>query len=344
MIYFFLIKLVVFILLIVPLLLAIAFATLVERKIMASLQRRQGPNKVGRFGLLQPIADGLKLVIKEIILPNLSNQLMFLIAPMISLILSLLNWFIIPFGEFIIQIDLNLGILFLLATSSLAVYGIILAGWSSNSKYAFLGSIRSAAQMISYEVSIGLIIMVILLGSQSLNLIYLVNIQKFIWFILPFFPIFFLFLISALAETNRPPFDLPEAEAELVSGYNVEYAGVGFALFFIAEYGNVLLMSTFIVLAFFGGWSSLNFDFFLINMILIPHIIFFFFLNQLLHLIPMLIWFMLKFFLIYFFFLWIRASLPRYRYDQLMRLGWKIFLPLTIGFFLFYMGLFLFFI
>jgi NADH-quinone oxidoreductase subunit H len=232
MILYIIINILISLLIIIPLLLTIAFATLVERKIMASLQRRQGPNKVGKSGLLQPIADGLKLILKESVFPNLSNQFMFFVAPMISLILGLMSWYIIPFNENLIQVDIYLGVIYILAISSLSVYGVILAGWSSNSKYAFLGSIRSAAQMISYEVSIGLIIMIILLAVEQLNLIQIVISQRYIFFIIPFFPVFLMFFISILAETNRPPFDLPEAEAELVSGYNVEYAGVGFAAFF----------------------------------------------------------------------------------------------------------------
>ncbi len=243
-----------FLLIIVPILLAVAFLTLLERKLLASVQLRRGPAIVGFFGLMQPLADGLKLFVKEAIVPSQASQLVFLLAPLITFSISLITWSIIPFGYGLVFSDLDLGLLFFFAISSLAVYGIIIAGWSSNSKYAFLGSLRSAAQMISYEVSIGLIIINIIIFVGSLNLTKIVIAQQDIWFLIPFFPIFILFIISGLAETNRPPFDLPEAEAELVAGYIVEYSAVGFALFFIGEYSNIILNSTLSALLFFGGW------------------------------------------------------------------------------------------
>jgi len=243
--------------LIVPLLLSVALLTLVERKVMAGMQRRKGPNVVGFFGLLQPFADGLKLLLKETIIPSHSNKIIFIFAPILTLFLSFMGWAIIPFNKNIVMADLNIGILYLFAISSLGVYGIIIAGWSSNSKYAFLGALRSAAQMVSYEVSIGIIILTLILCTGSLNLTNLILIQKNIWFIFPFFPLFIMFFVSALAETNRPPFDLPEAEAELVSGYNIEYSSMGFALFFIGEYANIILMSTVTSILFLGGWLPL---------------------------------------------------------------------------------------
>lgn len=288
---------------ILPILIAIAYLTLIERKVISAIQRRKGPNIVGFFGLLQPFADALKLMIKETILPSIANRFIFLIAPIITLTLSLMSWVIIPLTEGILISDINLGILYIFAVSSLGVYGIIISGWSSNSRYAFLGALRSSAQMISYEVSIGLIIISILLCVGSINLTKIVFFQKYIWFLFALFPILILFFISALAETNRPPFDLPEAEAELVAGYFVEYSSMSFALFFIGEYGALLLMSTLIVILFFGGWLPLNY-------ILLG----------------------IKICLIIFIFVWVRAAFPRYRYDQLMRLGWKVFLPLSLGF------------
>jgi len=244
-----------FLLIIVPILLAVAFLTLLERKLLASVQLRRGPAIVGVFGLLQPLADGLKLFVKEAIIPSQASQLVFILAPLITFSISLITWSIIPFGYGIVFADLDLGLLFFFAISSLSVYGIIIAGWSSNSKYAFLGSLRSAAQMISYEVSIGLIIINLILFVGSLNLTKIVIAQEALWFVIPFFPVFLLFVISGLAETNRPPFDLPEAEAELVAGYIVEYSAVSFALFFIGEYSNIILNSTFSALLFFGGWN-----------------------------------------------------------------------------------------
>ena len=312
---YFLILILKSLLLVVPILIAVAFFTLVERKVMATMQRRKGPNVVGYFGLLQAFADALKLIIKETVLPSNSNQLLFILAPILTLFLSLLGWAVIPFGPNQVFLDLNLGILYIFAISSLGVYGIIIAGWSSNSKYAFLGALRSAAQMVSYEVSIGLIIICVILCTGSLNLSTIVLSQKYIWFCIPLFPLCIMFFISALAETNRAPFDLPEAEAELVSGYNVEYSAIGFALFFMGEYANIILMSCLTTILFFGGWLP---PFFLDNI-------------YLLNWVPQSFWFGFKTLLIMFSFIWVRASFPRYRYDQLMRLGWKVFLPLSLG-------------
>ncbi len=295
---------------VLPMLIAIAYLTLIERKVISAIQRRKGPNIVGFFGLLQPFADALKLMIKETILPSIANRVIFLIAPIITLGLSLMSWVVIPLDRGIVLSDINLGILYIFAVSSLGVYGIIISGWSSNSRYAFLGALRSSAQMVSYEVSIGLIIMSILLNVSSINLTKIVYYQQYIWFVIPLFFIFSLFFISALAETNRPPFDLPEAEAELVAGYFVEYSSMSFALFFIGEYGALLVMSTLIVILFFGGWLPLNYLFLGIKVCFIV-----------------------------FLFVWVRAAFPRYRYDQLMRLGWKVFLPVSLGFVLFISGI-----
>ena len=305
---------------IVPLLLSVAYFTIAERKIMGIIQRRKGPNVIGFLGLLQPLADGLKLFAKETILPSNSNLIVFLIAPILTFILSLLGWAVIPFSEHIVLADLNVGILYLLAVSSLSVYGILLAGWSSNSKYPFLGALRSAAQMISYEVSIGFVIINVAICTGSFNLSNIVLSQKNAWYILPFFPMFIIFCISMLAETNRHPFDLPEAEAELVSGYNVEYSAMTFALFFLGEYANMLLMSSFVSILFLGGWLPLI-DIFPLN------------------LLPGSFWFSLKIILGVIFFIVTRATLPRYRYDQLMHIGWKCFLPFSIGYLLFTVGL-----
>ncbi len=308
-----------FLLIVVPILLAVAFLTLLERKLLASVQLRRGPSVIGFFGLMQPLADGLKLFVKEAIVPSQASQLVFLLAPLITFSISLITWSIIPFGYGIVFSDLDLGLLFFFAISSLSVYGIIIAGWSSNSKYAFLGSLRSAAQMISYEVSIGLIIINIIIFVGSLNLTNIVILQQNVWFLFPFFPIFLLFIISGLAETNRPPFDLPEAEAELVAGYIVEYSAVGFALFFIGEYSNIILNSTFSALLFLGGWCF-PFNFFGNSFSLLSFS------------------FLFKILLMLFFFILVRAALPRYRYDQLMQLGWKFFLPISISFIIFYCG------
>ena len=316
----FLVNLLQYLVIIVPVLLSVAIFTVFERKVIGYTQYRQGPIRVGFLGILQPIADGLKLLIKEPITPINSNFLMFTAAPIITLLLSLINWALVPFNYGAVLSDLNLGILFILGISSLGVYGVIIAGWSSNSKYAFLGALRSAAQMISYEVSIGIILITILLPVGSLNLTDIVLAQKDVWFIIPFFPIFLLFFISSVAETNRHPFDLPEAEAELVSGYNVEYSSVGFAFFFIGEYANIIFMSALNTILFMGGW--------------LPPFSFLSFL-------PGALFFAIKIVFFIFLFIFIRAILPRYRYDQLMSLGWKVFLPLSLGFLIFYYGLLL---
>ena len=307
---------------IVPLLVAVAYLTLLERKVMASMQQRRGPNVVGLFGLLQPLADGLKLLIKETILPSSANTIIFILAPIITFLLALVTWSVIPFAADMVLIDLNVGILFVFAISSLGVYGIIAAGWSSNSKYSFLGALRSAAQMVSYEVSIGLIIMCVLLCAGSLNLSEIVYAQKEVWYCIPLFPLFIMFFISGLAETNRAPFDLPEAEAELVSGYNTEYAAMGFALFFLGEYANMILMCSVLTILFLGGWLPL------LN---VPPFNF----------IPGVFWFGFKVTILLFVFVWVRAAFPRYRYDQLMRLGWKVFLPFSLAWVLFVSGVFI---
>lgn len=307
---------------IVPLLVSVAYLTLLERKVMASMQQRRGPNVVGFFGLLQPFADGLKLLIKETILPSSANSGIFIIAPILTFLLSLTSWAVIPIGENLVFVDLHVGVLYLLAISSLGVYGIITAGWSSNSKYAFLGALRSAAQMISYEVSMGLIIISVLICVGSLNLTEIVLSQKDTWYVYPLFPLFMMFFISGLAETNRAPFDLPEAEAELVSGYNTEYAAMGFALFFLGEYANMIMMCSTLTIFFLGGW--------------LPPVS-----NGLLNLIPGVVWFGFKTTALLFTFVWVRAAFPRYRYDQLMRIGWKIFLPFSLAWVLFVVGLFI---
>lgn len=294
---------------ILPLLGAVAYLTLMERKVIAAMQLRKGPNVNGPFGLLQPLCDGVKLMFKEVIIPANANKFLFLLAPVITFVLALIGWAVVPFSENFVVANLNVGVIYILAASSLGVYGIIIAGWSSNSKYAFLGAIRSSAQMISYEVSIGLIIINVILLSGSLNLSEIVLSQQNMWYCIPLFPVFILFFISILAETNRLPFDLPEAESELVAGYNVEYSSMPFAMFFLGEYANMILMSAMATILFLGGWlppiASLSF-------------------------IPGVIWLLLKITFLLFCFIWVRASLPRYRYDQLMRLGWKIFLPLSL--------------
>ena len=298
-------------LIVIPLMLFIAYLTYFERKVIGSIQLRKGPNVVGPFGLLQPIADGIKLLTKETIIPTSSNKLIFLFSPILTFTLALIAWAVIPIDYEIVLSNINVGILYIFAISSLGVYGIIMAGWSSNSRYAFLGALRSAAQMVSYEVSIGLIIINILLTVGSLNLTEIVLAQESMWFFIPHFPVFIIFFISTLAETNRAPFDLPEAEAELVAGYNVEYSSLAFGLFFLGEYGNMILMSSLTTILFLGGWFP-PFD-----------IVFF-------NIIAGFIWFFLKVCVILFLFVWIRATLPRYRYDQLMRLGWKVFLPISL--------------
>jgi NADH-quinone oxidoreductase subunit H len=310
-------------LIVIPLLISVAYFTLAERKIMGGIQRRRGPNVVGLFGLLQPLADGLKLFIKETILPSNANIVLFIIAPIITFLLSLIGWSIIPFDNSAVFADLNVGIAFLFGVSSLGIYGIIIAGWSSNSKYAFLGALRSAAQMVSYEVSLGLIIINVLLLSGSLNLSNLVLSQESVWFLFPLFPMFILFFVSCLAETNRHPFDLPEAEAELVSGYNVEYSAMTFALFFLGEYANMLLMSSMCVILFMGGWLA-PWPFTFLNVFCFGSF-----------------WFGLKICFFVLLFIWSRAAFPRYRYDQLMRLGWKVFLPLSLSYILLVGGYFL---
>jgi NADH-quinone oxidoreductase subunit H len=298
-------------LIILPLLLAVAYLTLMERKVIGAMQLRKGPNVVGWFGILQPLADGLKLMLKEVIMPMKANKILFLLAPIITFVLALIGWAVIPFSQNFVVADLNVGVTYLLATSSLGVYGIIIAGWASNSKYAFLGAIRSSAQMISYEVSIGLIIISVVLCAGSLNLSKIVLAQKELWYVVPMFPMFILFFISALAETNRHPFDLPEAESELVAGYNVEYASMPFAMFFLGEYANMILICAFASVLFLGGWLPIcNNEFCLA--------------------IPGFVWLCLKILFLLFCFIWVRATLPRYRYDQLMRLGWKVFLPISL--------------
>ena len=295
----------------IPLLLAVAYLTLAERKVIAAMQLRKGPNVVGPLGLLQPIADGVKLLFKETVLPTRANKAVFVAAPMVTFSLSLVAWAVVPFDKGVVLADINVGILYLFAISSLGVYGIIMAGWSSNSKYAFLGALRSAAQMVSYEVSIGFIIITVLLLVGSLNLTAIVEAQRSVWFALPLFPMFVIFFVSGLAETSRTPFDLPEAEAELVAGYNVEYAAMTFALFFLGEYANMILMSAMTSILFLGGWLP--------PLDMVPFT-----------LVPGPVWFALKIAFLLFVFLWVRATFPRYRYDQLMRLGWKVFLPLSL--------------
>ncbi|MEK9532717.1 MAG: NADH-quinone oxidoreductase subunit NuoH [Alphaproteobacteria bacterium] len=296
---------------IIPLLIGVAYLTLAERRVIGFMQLRKGPNVVGPFGLLQPFADALKLLSKETILPAGADKVTFVIAPMLTFVLALVAWAVIPFGESLVISDINVGILYLFAVSSLGVYGIIMAGWASNSKYAFLGALRSAAQMVSYEVSMGLVIITVLLCVGSLNLSDIIEEQRTVWFALPLFPMFIVFFISTLAETNRAPFDLPEGESELVAGYFVEYSSMSFALFFLGEYANMILMSAMTTILFLGGWLP-PFDIYPLNII------------------PGPIWFILKICFVLFVFLWMRATTPRYRYDQLMRLGWKVFLPFSL--------------
>ena len=297
--------------LLVPVLVSVAMIVWLDRRIWAFVQKRQGPNVVGPFGLLQSLADALKYIFKEIIIPASSNKVIFIIAPIITMTLALIAWAVIPFGEDQVLANINVGILYIFAVSSLGVYGIIMGGWASNSKYPFLGAIRSAAQMVSYEVSIGIIIINVLLCVGSLNLNDIVIAQKNVWFIVPLFPMFVIFFISALAETNRPPFDLPEAEAELVAGYQTEYSGMMYAMFWLGEYANILLMCALGSILFLGGWLS-PIDLYPFN------------------LIPGAIWLILKILLLFILFALVKAIVPRYRYDQLMRLGWKIFLPLSL--------------
>jgi NADH-quinone oxidoreductase subunit H len=296
---------------VIPLMVGIAYLTYAERKVLAAMQLRQGPNIVGPFGLLQPMADGLKLLGKETIIPAGANRFVFVFAPMLTFLLALIAWAVIPFDDGMVLANINVGVLYLFAISSLGVYGIIMAGWASNSKYAFLGGLRSAAQMVSYEVSMGFVIITVLLCVGSLNLSDVVNAQRHVWFAIPLLPMFVVFFISALAETNRAPFDLPEGESELVGGYNVEYSAMTFALFFLGEYANMILMSGMTSILFLGGWLP-PFDIAPLNWI------------------PGPIWLALKIALVLFMFIWVRATVPRYRYDQLMRLGWKIFLPFSL--------------
>ncbi|MDD9899828.1 MAG: NADH-quinone oxidoreductase subunit NuoH [Alphaproteobacteria bacterium] len=294
-----------------PLLGAMAYLTYAERKVMAAMQMRQGPMVVGPFGLLQPLADGLKLLGKETIIPSGANKFVFVLAPMLTFALSLVAWAVIPVNAGWVLADINVGILYLFAISSLGVYGILMAGWASNSRYAFLGGLRSAAQMVSYEVSIGLVIVTVLLATGSLNLTEIVMAERPLWVTALLFPMFVIFVISALAETNRAPFDLPEGESELVGGYNVEYSSMTFALFFLGEYMNMILMAAMTTILFLGGWR-------------VPFDIAF------LEFVPGFVWFAAKVAFVLFIFLWSRATLPRYRYDQLMRLGWKVFLPFSL--------------
>jgi len=310
--------------LILPILTAVALIVWLDRRVWAFVQKRRGPNVVGPFGLFQSLADGLKYIFKEIIIPATSNKIIFILAPIVTMTLALIAWAVIPFGENLVLADINVGILYIFAVSSLGVYGIIMGGWASNSKYPFFGSIRSAAQMVSYEVSIGVIIINVLLCVGSLNLTDIVLAQQNLWFIVPLFPMFVIFFISALAETNRPPFDLPEAEAELVAGYQTEYSGMMYAMFWLGEYANILLMCAIGSILFLGGWLS-PIDVYPLNTF------------------PGPLWLTLKIILLFVLFALVKAIVPRYRYDQLMKLGWKIFLPfslfyvvLTSGFLLYF--------
>ena len=295
-----------------PLLMAVAYLTYAERKVIGAMHLRRGPNVVGPWGLLQPIADGVKLFLKETIIPSGANRAVFLMAPCVTFILALIAWAVVPFGPGLVLADINVGILYLFAISSLGVYGILMAGWASNSRYAFLGALRSAAQMVSYEVSMGFIIITVLLCAGSLNLSDIVMAQKDIWFVVPLLPMAVIFFVSTLAETNRHPFDLPEAEAELVAGYNVEYSAMAFALFFLGEYANMILMAAMTTILFLGGWLP--------PVDVAPFTW-----------VPGPVWFAFKVAAVLFVFLWVRATFPRYRYDQLMRLGWKVFLPLSLA-------------
>jgi NADH-quinone oxidoreductase subunit H len=294
--------------LLIPLLLLVAYLTYAERKVLAAMQLRKGPNVVGAFGLLQPFADAIKMLMKETIIPSGSNRALFLLAPMLTFGLAMIAWAVIPLNAGWVLADINVGILYLFAISSLGVYGIIIAGWASNSKYAFMGAMRSAAQMVSYEVSIGFVLVSVLLCVGSLNLSDIVLAQRTVWFFIPLFPMFIIFFISALAETNRLPFDLPEGESEIVAGFFVEYSSLSFGLFFLGEYANMILMSALTSILFLGGWLG-PFGF-----------------------LPQIgpVWFLLKIFFCLFVFIWVRATFPRFRYDQLMRLGWKVFLPASL--------------
>ncbi len=297
---------------VVPLLVAVAYLTYAERKVIGAMQMRKGPNVVGPFGLLQPLADGLKLFLKETVIPSGANRVVFILAPCLTFLLGLIGWAVVPFGEGMVLADINVGMLYLLAISSLGVYGILMAGWSSNSRYAFLGALRSAAQMVSYEVSMGFVVITVVLCAGSLNLTDIVMAQKNMWFVIPLFPMAVIFFISTLAETNRHPFDMAEAEAELVAGFNVEYSAMTFALFFLGEYANMILMSAMTSILFLGGWLP-PIDIAPFNWL------------------PGPVWLMIKIAAMLFIFLWVRATFPRYRYDQLMRLGWKVFLPISLA-------------
>ena len=296
----------------VPVLIAVAYLTLAERKVLAAMQIRKGPNVVGPFGLMQPFADALKMLTKETIIPTGANRILFLFAPLLTMTLAMIAWAVIPVNDGWAVADINVGVLYLFAISSLGVYGIVIAGWASNSKYAFLGALRSAAQMVSYEVSMGFVMVTVLLCAGSLNLSDIVAAQQRVWFFIPLFPMFIVFFISILAETNRAPFDLPEGESEIVGGFHVEYGAMTFGLFFLGEYANMILMSGMTAILFLGGWLSP-----------IPFAPFTW--------LPGPIWFILKICLVLFMFIWVRATFPRFRYDQLMRLGWKVFLPLSLG-------------
>lgn len=312
----------------IPLLLMVAMLTYAERRVMGAMQLRKGPTNVGPFGLLQPFADGLKLFMKENNAPAGGNNFLFTLAPMITFALSLAAWAVIPFDAGVVLADINVGILYLLAISSLSVYGILIAGWSSNSKYPFLGGLRSAAQMVSYEVSIGLCIITVLLCVGSLNLSAIVEAQRTVWFVLPLLPMFVIYFISALAETNRAPFDLPEGESEIVAGYMVEYSSFKYAMFFLAEYANMILLSAIATILFLGGWLPLVPQLPVTGNWAADQVVALW--NGFFGIIPGFIWFMLKVCMLLFTFIWVRSTLPRYRYDQLMRLGWKIFLPFTL--------------
>ncbi len=296
----------------VPVLISVAYLTLAERKVMAAMQARKGPNVVGPFGLMQPFADALKMLMKETIVPTGANRILFIVAPLLTMTLAMIAWAVIPVNDGWAIANINVGILYLFAISSLGVYGIVIAGWASNSKYAFLGAMRSAAQMVSYEVSMGFVIVTVLLCAGSLNLTDIVRAQEHVWFFIPLFPMFIVFFISTLAETNRAPFDLPEGESEIVGGFHVEYGAMTFGLFFLGEYANMILMSAMTSILFLGGWLSP-----------IPFAPFTW--------VPGPIWFIAKICLVLFMFVWVRATFPRFRYDQLMRLGWKVFLPMSLG-------------
>ena len=316
---FILICVVKFLAIAVPLLVAVAYLTLLERKVMASMQRRKGPNVVGAYGLLQPLADGLKLFLKESIVPASAHKGVFILSPILTFLLALSLWAAVPLGEGMVYADINIGVLYIFAVSSLGVYGVICSGWSSNTKYSFIGALRSAAQMISYEIGMGFILLLIFLLVGSLNLTDIVLAQKYIWFCVPLLPATIVWFVCILAETNRAPFDLPEAEAELVAGYFTEYSAMGFALFFLGEYSSMIMISAFTAICFFGGWYSL--------------------LPFGLGILPGPLWMGIKVMLVLFGFIWVRAAFPRYRFDQLMYLGWKTFLPFLLGYYIWVVGM-----